>query len=70
MTKRSRVARAGRRDFLKGVVLTGTAAAVAAATGTALAGTPTAPGAKHSPAAKRGYHVTPHIAEYYQKARF
>ena len=70
MTKRSRVARAGRRNFLKGAVLTGAAAAVAAATGSALAGTPAKTGAKPSPASKRGYHVTPHIAEYYEKARF
>jgi nitrous oxide reductase len=70
MTKRSRVARAGRRNFLKGVALTGTAAAVAAATGSALAGTPAETGAKQPAGAKRGYRVTPHIAEYYEKARF
>ena len=70
MTERARVTRAGRRNFLKGAALASTAAAVAAATGSALAGAPVETARKRSDGVKRGYRVTPHISEYYEKARF
>ena len=57
----------GRRRFLKGLAMAGGAAAVAAATGTAVAAPEAAPVSK--PETAKGYHVTPHIRTYYQKAR-
>jgi hypothetical protein len=57
----------GRRRFLKGLAMAGGAAAVAAATGTAVAAPQAAPVSK--PETALGYHETPHIRSYYQKAR-
>lgn len=68
MRKRWRLARADRRQFLKGVAATGTAAAVAAAAGPAFAQMPAEPSTEHH--GKRGYRLTAHIAQYYGKARF
>lgn len=66
-----RETRGGRREFLKRVAVAGGAAGVAAAGGAAVAdvGVEQAPEAPSKPAAK-GYHVTPHIAQYYRLARF
>ncbi|HEX7044140.1 MAG TPA: formate dehydrogenase [Burkholderiales bacterium] len=60
-----------RREFLKGVLVGGGAAAVAIAGGGAMG----APEDEKRPAAQsdnrpKGYHVTPHIAEYYKTAQF
>ncbi len=65
-----RQTKGGRREFLKRVAVAGGAAGVAAAGGAAVAdiGTEQAPETPAQPAAK-GYHVTPHIAEYYRLAR-
>lgn len=57
-----------RRGFLKGVAAVGGGAVVVAATQNAIAGTldeavPVTP-------ASKGYHLTPHIETYYEKARF
>jgi hypothetical protein len=56
-----------RREFLKGLAVAGGATAMVAVTGRAYA-EPTEPEAPAKPAAK-GYHETPHIRTYYQKAR-
>lgn len=56
----------GRRRFLKGLAVAGGATAMVVATGTAVAGPEATPVSK--PAVK-GYHETPHIRTYYQKAR-
>lgn len=56
----------GRRRFLKGLAVAGGATAMVVATGTAVAAPEVTPVSK--PATK-GYHVTPHIRTYYQKAR-
>ncbi len=60
-----------RREFLKGVLVGSGAAAVAIASGSAAA----APEKKEDAAAQpqagtQGYHVTPHIVEYYKTAQF
>lgn len=56
-----------RREFLKGLAVAGGATAMVAVTGRAYA-EPTKPETPAKPAAK-GYHETPHIRTYYQKAR-
>jgi nitrous oxide reductase len=60
----------GRRQFLKSVLIGSGAAAIAVASGGTNAAPETqAPAA--APAAKpQGYHVTPHILEYYKTAQF
>lgn len=59
-----------RRGFLKSVAAAGSAAAVSAVvTQTAGAAAPTASVAKRDEGTT-GYHVTPHILDYYEKARF
>lgn len=69
MSKRDRSMKATRREFLKGV-------GVAVIGGGALAmvsrpGVTQAPEATEKPAAAapKGYHVTTHILDYYEKAR-
>lgn len=60
-----------RRAFLKGVLASGGAAAVAMASTKGLAAPAEAP--KAEPAAKtpsQGYHETPHIRDYYKTAGF
>lgn len=60
-----------RREFLKGVLIGSGAAAVAIASGGALAAPEDAAPAAAAPEdGKQGYRVTPHIAEYYEKAQF
>ena len=70
MSKRSKALREGRRRFLKGVALaSGAAGAALASRGAVAQVEPEAE--KVKPASKtKGYHETPHIAEYYEKARF
>ncbi|MGD8976447.1 MAG: twin-arginine translocation signal domain-containing protein [Gammaproteobacteria bacterium] len=56
-----------RREFLKGLATVGGATALAAVTGSAVAAEPAA-----KPTEKprtEGYHVTPHVRAYYDKAR-
>lgn len=69
MTRRSKEESAGRRDFLKGVAAAGGAAAAVAAGG-AVAAPDSEPTAAPEVRGTKGYRVTPHIAEYYEKARF
>jgi len=57
-----------RRSFLRGLAVMGGATAVAASTGAETL----APGVdtKKQPDKPQGYRVTPHVAKYYDKARF
>jgi len=60
-----------RREFLKGMLVGGGAAAVAIAGRGATA----APDDEERPAAQsdnrpKGYHLTPHVLEYYKTAQF
>jgi len=57
-----------RRSFLRGLAVMGGVTAVAASTGAETV----APGveAQKQPGKAQGYRVTPHVAKYYDKARF
>jgi hypothetical protein len=57
-----------RRSFLRGLAVMGGVTAVAASTGAETV----APGAEaqKQPGKAQGYRVTPHVAKYYDKARF
>lgn len=69
MTTRSRSEKEGRRAFLKKLAAVGGATATVAVVGNAGA----APDDGHAaPAAEKpkGYQETPHVAAYYDKARF
>ena len=61
-----------RRGFLKGVAAAGGAVAASAVmTETANAAVPGEPAVDDAKEEKaQGYHVTPHVLEYYEKARF
>jgi hypothetical protein len=59
-------AQAGRRDFLKGILLTGGAAAVAVVAKDALADTEIPEVAEQARECKKGYHITQHILDYYK----
>ena len=69
MTTRSRSEEKGRRAFLKQLAAVGGATATVAVVGHAGAAPDdgqTAPAVEQS----NGYQETPHVAEYYNKARF
>jgi hypothetical protein len=69
MTTRSRSEKTGRRAFLKQLAAVGGATATVAVVGNAGAAPDdgqAAPAADKS----KGYHETPHVAAYYDKARF
>ena len=57
-----------RRSFLRGLAVMGGVTAVAASAGAETV----APGAEAQaqPGKSQGYRVTPHVAKYYDKARF
>ena len=62
----------GRREFLKRAAVTGGTVTVAAAAGTAAAGTdePAAADVLDTTPQSRGYRMTDHIERYYRLARF
>jgi nitrous oxide reductase len=68
MTRDLGESKINRRKFLRGVAAAGGIAAVAGTAGEALAAQP----ARQAPEAQRPktYRVTPHVAKYYDKARF
>ena len=71
MSVKKNGAAVSRRGFLKGVAAAGGAAAASAVvTEAANAGITKDPVAKKAQQDAKGYHVTPHILEYYEKARF
>ncbi len=59
-----------RRGFLKGAAVAGGAAAVSTVAGGVIAGQQTTTDAPRETEQPKGYHVTPHIRAYYEKARF
>ena len=67
MTRKSQVDSKSRRTFFRELALAGGRAAVVSATGTVNA-TPITPAPAANSKAK-GYHLTPHINRYYEKAR-
>lgn len=69
MSVKDQGARVSRRGFLKGAAMvSGAAAASTLASGASAGVTPAAEAQKPEPA--KGYHVTAHIRDYYEKARF
>lgn len=71
MSKRPETVRPSRRTFLKGVVAAGGTASALAAGTAAVAEVEQAPAAENTAQTRAtGYRLTPHIAKYYQKARF
>lgn len=60
-----------RRGFLKGAVALGGAATASVISQRVMAGEPVEEkSVKRSDDKPKGYHVTPHILDYYEKARF
>ena len=72
MSKRSKPVKKSRRDFLlQGAAVAGGAATLALVGRTGASEPQThAVERNASKPASKGYHVTPHIQEYYDKARF
>ncbi len=71
MKTRSGSGRNGRREFLvKGMAAVGGAAVVAMAGGRKRASVEESPATTSPAAESQGYRMTPHIREYYEKARF
>ncbi len=69
MRSKAKPTRTSRREFLKGAAVMGGAAALAVVAREGTAATPDG-GQVATPSEKRkGYHVTPHIQQYYDKAR-
>ena len=68
MTRHLRERKTDRRGFLKGLAAAG---GLVAAAGAADAATEkVAEGAASEASSRPGYRVTPHVAKYYEKARF
>jgi len=63
-------AQISRRGFLKGAAMVSGAAAATALTAVATAGPEASTEVPKQDEGSQGYHVTPHILEYYEKARF
>jgi FtsP/CotA-like multicopper oxidase with cupredoxin domain len=60
----------GRREFLKGALLSGGAAVVAAASRGVVASEPESAPAPEPEAKPKGYRVTDHVQQYYKTAQF
>ena len=69
MSVKDQGAKVSRRGFLKGAAMVSGAAAASTLSTRASAGVTQSTEAKQ-PEQARGYHVTAHIREYYEKARF
>lgn len=71
MSDEIRSQKLSRRGFLRSAAVAGGVAAAGAVAPRVQAGAVTQPRAvENEPAAPTGYHETPHIREYYEKARF
>ena len=71
MSKKAKPATRSRREFLKGVAVMGGTATLAVVTKVHAADAPTqSQGGSLEASESKGYHVTSHIADYYDKARF
>lgn len=62
--------KANRRSLLKGFAVAGTAATAAAAGAATIVQPQDTPSAPTATAETKGYRLTPHVEEYYRKARF
>lgn len=71
MSKKAKPATSNRREFLKGVaVMGGTAALALVSQAQASEVAPDVAKQDVATPESKGYRVTPHVAEYYNKARF
>lgn len=71
MSKKAKPATSNRREFLKGVAIMGGTATLALVSKAQASEAAPKTAKQEAPAPEsKGYHVTPHIAEYYQKAQF
>lgn len=70
MSRRPKAVKSSRREFLKGAAVVGGAATLAVVAKGAVAKAPSPAEPVATPEAPKGYHVTPHIEQYYEKARF
>ena len=70
MSKTTHSVAARRREFLKLAAVASGAAAVAGIAGGATAEVPEADESATGGSQSQGYHLTPHIKAYYEKARF
>ena len=61
---------ANRRNLLKGFAVAGTAVTAAAAGAASVATQEVEQAAASATPEAKGYRLTPHVAEYYRKARF
>jgi len=69
MSRKPNVEQKSRRTFLKEIAVAGGATALVTATGTVHAA-PDLSASKESRPGPNGYHETPHIRTYYEKAPF
>lgn len=71
MSKKAKPATSNRREFLKGVAIMGGTATLAMVGKAQASEAPPDTAKQNVPTPEsKGYHVTPHVAEYYNKARF
>ena len=69
--RKNKARQTGRRKFLKGALVGSGAAVVAMASGNAVAAPESKQVATTEPKPQsQGYHVTPHILDYYKTAQF
>ena len=69
MSKKPKAVKRSRREFLKGVAVVGGAASLAVVAQGGAASVQDAKQVATTPGKAKGYHVTPHIRAYYEKAR-
>ncbi len=69
MSKKPKAVKRSRREFLKGAAVVGGAATLAIAAQGGAAEVQDATKGVTSPEKSKGYHETPHIRAYYEKAR-
>jgi nitrous oxide reductase len=69
MSRKAKPAKASRREFLKGAAVISGAATLAVVARGGSAATQDAGAVPGAPEKARGYHETPHVRQYYDKAR-
>lgn len=69
MRSKAKPTRTSRREFLKGAAVMGGAATLAVVARGGAAAAPQGSRVAAPPDKPKGYHVTPHIQQYYDKAR-
>lgn len=68
-SKTAAISPASRRNFLLGATLAGAGAVAAVVAGGDATEIATAVTAEKEPAKQKGYHVTPHISQYYETTK-